>query len=41
MVCAFINNLATIFPKTEMLHNNIFGVIKEMQFGVVDVKNKK
>jgi hypothetical protein len=40
MVCDFIDCLATIFPKVEMLHGNILGAIEEMQFGV-DVKNKK
>jgi hypothetical protein len=40
MVCNFIGRLVTISPNVEMLHNNILGVIKEMQ-SKVDIEDEK
>jgi hypothetical protein len=40
VVCDFIGHLVTISPNVEMLHNNILGVIEEMQ-SRVDIEDEK
>jgi hypothetical protein len=30
ILCDFIDNVSTIFPDVEMLHNNILGTIEKM-----------